>query len=54
MGLTERLLRRLRGENSGRRLMFTSDPLTEEEQADLAHFAERSAARHGCSAPART
>jgi len=54
MCLTERLIRRPRGENSGRRLMFTSDPLTKEEQADLAHFAERSAVRHGCSAPART
>ncbi|MFF0084216.1 hypothetical protein ACFYR1_31540 [Streptomyces canus] len=31
---------------------FTSDPLTKEERADLKHFAERSAARHGCGAPA--
>ncbi|MFE3036644.1 hypothetical protein ACFXKY_33940 [Streptomyces canus] len=31
---------------------FTSDPLTEKERADLTHFAKRSAARHGCGAPA--
>ncbi|MFE1841466.1 hypothetical protein [Streptomyces sviceus] len=31
---------------------FTSDPLTKEEQADLEHFAERSATRHGCRKPA--
>jgi hypothetical protein len=31
---------------------FTSDPLTKEERADLEHFAEQSAARHGCGAPA--
>ncbi|MDH6548312.1 hypothetical protein M2163_006924 [Streptomyces sp. SAI-135] len=30
---------------------FTSDPLTEKERADLRHFAEQSAARHGCGAP---
>ncbi len=30
---------------------FTSDPLTQEERKDLEHFAERSAARHGCGAP---
>ncbi len=28
------------------------DPLTKAERADLAHFAERSAARHGCDTPA--
>lgn len=32
---------------------FTSDPLTKEERADLEHFAEQSAARHGCGAPAK-
>jgi hypothetical protein len=31
---------------------FTSDALTKEERADLEHFAEQSAARHGCAAPA--
>ncbi len=31
---------------------FTSDPLTKEEQADLEHFAEQSATRHGCRKPA--
>ena len=31
---------------------FTSDPLTKQERADLAHFAEQSAARHGCGTPA--
>ncbi|MGX1367027.1 hypothetical protein RKD19_002386 [Streptomyces canus] len=31
---------------------FTTDPLTKAEQADLTHFAEQSAARHGCSATA--
>ena len=31
---------------------LTSDPLTEKERADLAHFAQESAARHGCGAPA--
>ncbi|WP_069766557.1 hypothetical protein [Streptomyces sp. LUP47B] len=31
---------------------FTSVPLTKEERADLEHFAEQSAARHGCAAPA--
>jgi hypothetical protein len=38
-------------EGSDRR--FTKDPLTKEERADLTHFAEQSAARHGCGAPAR-
>ncbi|MFK4103426.1 hypothetical protein ACI2L1_25785 [Streptomyces sp. NPDC019531] len=37
-------------EDSDRKL--TSDPLTQEERADLAHFAEQPAARHGCGAPA--
>ncbi|MFG2462542.1 hypothetical protein ACGFWE_36520 [Streptomyces sp. NPDC048523] len=37
-------------EGSDRR--FTSDPLTQKERADLEHFAEWSAARHGCGAPA--
>ncbi|MEU9169959.1 hypothetical protein AB0D34_19475 [Streptomyces sp. NPDC048420] len=32
---------------------FTSAPLTKEERADLEHFAGQSAARHGCSTPAR-
>ncbi|MFE2216939.1 hypothetical protein ACFW93_34030 [Streptomyces canus] len=32
---------------------FTSDPLTEQEHVDLEHFAEQSAARHGCGAPAK-
>ncbi|MET7735449.1 hypothetical protein ABZT02_29395 [Streptomyces sp. NPDC005402] len=32
---------------------FTSKPLTKEERADLQHFAEQSAARHGCGAPAK-
>jgi hypothetical protein len=32
---------------------FTSDPLTKQERADLTHFAEQSAARHGCGAPAK-
>ncbi|MEU0028157.1 hypothetical protein [Streptomyces sp. NPDC006335] len=32
---------------------FTSDPLTQRERADLTHFAEQSAARHGCGAPAK-
>ncbi|MFI6013082.1 hypothetical protein ACIBAG_30425 [Streptomyces sp. NPDC051243] len=36
-------------EGSDRR--FTSDPLTKEEREDLQHFAEQSAARHGCGAP---
>lgn len=31
---------------------FTTEPLTKEERADLEHFAEQSAARHGCGAPA--
>ncbi|WP_256333704.1 hypothetical protein [Streptomyces sp. cf386] len=31
---------------------FTSAPLTKEEWEDLAHFAEQSAARHGCDSPA--
>ncbi|MDH6453294.1 MULTISPECIES: hypothetical protein [unclassified Streptomyces] len=30
---------------------FTSDPLTKAERADLEHFAEQSAARHGCRNP---
>lgn len=30
---------------------FVSDPLTKQERADLTHFAERSATRHGCGAP---
>jgi hypothetical protein len=38
-------------EGSDRR--FTTDPLTKEERADLMHFAEQSAARHGCGAPAK-
>lgn len=37
-------------EGSGRE--FTSDPLTKAERADLEHFAEQSAARHGCGTPA--
>jgi hypothetical protein len=32
---------------------FTSDPLTKQERADLTHFAEQSATRHGCGAPAK-
>lgn len=30
---------------------FSEEPLTKAERADLQHFAEQSAARHGCSAP---
>nr|WSZ14233.1 hypothetical protein OH837_13330 [Streptomyces canus] len=37
-------------EGSDRKL--SSDPLTKEERADLEHFAEQSAVRHGCGAPA--
>lgn len=36
-------------EGSDRR--FTSDPLTKQERKDLEHFAEQSAARHGCRTP---
>jgi hypothetical protein len=32
---------------------FKTDPLTKKERADLTHFAEQSAARHGCGAPTK-
>lgn len=38
------------GEKSDRR--FTSKPPTQRERADLQHFAEESAVRHGCRNPA--